>query len=787
MTFVAAAGRWAARHEYAAALLFFAAAACVYFWPLLIGHQMGQSHLLYSYYPWLADRPPGLDVAPRDGGIDAALVFHPLLTVAREQLHDGFLPVWNPYSYAGMTLFGDFQTALLYPITWLGLVLRPEDAWGWMAALKLLTAGAGGYAFSRALRIGRGGAVVAGLIYMLAAPLVVWLQWPLGTVFSLFPWLLLATHRLYREPGRRSVAAVALVVMLSIFAGHPETALLSSSAAGVYLIALALADRGLGAAAMSQARVLAQWVAAHALGAVAAAVVLIPFVEPYMDSITRAEHGEALAKSHLPIWGALVYALPNVFGDGKPDYVGPPLSYLIVAAYFGVAALLLAGVATARTWRHPVTIALAAMAAVALMVVFAIPPVSWITQNLPPYSTGNNARVFYVIALAGAVAAGAGFESLARRPLPLRQVALWSGGALAAVGIAVVLARLADRLPAPPDVERRALVRFGIVLVLGALCLVAVGRLRRTVALAIVLAVVAADLVYLQSWNAVLPADEAYPGTPGAVAFLEDQERPFRVSRFRSSGEVPEVFPPNTQALYGIDGIGGYDFPQSKRWADFSWFVLKEQGITRELTFLTPLAPVGPNLTGLRMMNTRYLVSEPGAKSPAPGVEPVYEGDDATVFRDSGALPRAYVVPATRALGDDATLAELVAGQLDPRREALVPPGAPEVDTGGAFRPARVEQVAPDHVRVHLSRGGDGWLVVANAYSGQWEADVDGHATELYPTNYAAMGLPVAGGDRVVDLRLDRTGLWLGAGVSVLGLAGIALLGRRRPGGVRLR
>jgi hypothetical protein len=768
---------FAERHEYLAATGFFVVVVCIWFWPLLIGHQMGESHILYSSWPWMADKPADLSVHARSGEGDSAVQLGPLLELARHQIRSGQLPLWNPHIYAGMPLFANLQSALLYPLTWIGLLLPVGYAWGLIAALKLVSAGLGAYVFARVLRIGRGGALVAGLVYMLSAPVLAWLQWPLGTVFSLFPWLLLATHRLYVQPGARRLAALALVIMLSVFAGHAETALLSSSAAAVYLVALMVVDRRFNL------RVALQWVGGHLLGAAVAAVVLVPFLAQYSHSITRQVHGD-LSGLHLPPSSALLYALPNVYGNGKPEYFGPLATYVTTAAYFGVAALLLAGVGLFRNRRQAPAIALAAMAVVAGCVAFGIPPVSLIMRHVPPYSSGNVVRVLYIVSLAGAVGAGAGFASLCRASLPWRQIAFWGGGLLALVLAFYLVDQLADRLPAPGSTKATALVKFGVFFVLGVGCLAAVGRLRPRLALPFVLVVLALDMAYLQNWNVILPSAQAYPPRPALADFLGGQREPFRVSSIRPGPFPPYVLPPDTNALYRIDSIQGYDYPELARWADFSWFVLGEHGVSREIILNTPV-PKGPALAGLRMMNTRYYLTVPGAPPPNPTFQAVYRGRDGSVYQDPDALPRTWIVPATRPLAYDQSLALLEHGGLDPRREALVPPGAPPPGPLRA-RPAigslRYERVSPDHVRIQLPPAASGWLVVADAYSPSWKASVDGHDAKLYPTNFAAMGLPVREGMHTIDLRYRRTGIWAGLGVSVAALLLMGFLARRREG-----
>jgi hypothetical protein len=189
------------------------------------------------------------------------------------------------------------------------------------------------------------------------------------------------------------------------------------------------------------------------------------------------------------------------------------------------------------------------------------------------------------------------------------------------------------------------------------------------------------------------------------------------------------------------------------------------------------------------MMNTRYYLTIPGAPAPNPQFQPVYRGKDGTVYQDPGVLPRTWLVQRTQRLGYQQSLALLARGGLDPRVEALVPPGAPALSGPPRARAAigalRYEQVSPDHVRIQLPPGAGGWLVVANAYSPSWSASVDGKSTKLYPTNFAAMGLPVREGMKTIDLRYKRTGVWAGLGISVAALLFMGFLAVRRRGAPR--
>jgi hypothetical protein len=164
----------------------------------------------------------------------------------------------------------------------------------------------------------------------------------------------------------------------------------------------------------------------------------------------------------------------------------------------------------------------------------------------------------------------------------------------------------------------------------------------------------------------------------------------------------------------------------------------------------------------------------------------VYSGRDASVFEDRSVLPRAFVAGATTPMSDGAALATLARGAPDPRTRAIVPRGAPAVSGARPFTPLRAERVGPDHWRMAIPPGTAGWLVLGNAYRDDWRARVDGRVVRIYPTDYAAMGLPLPRGARTVDVELDRSDLHTGAVVSLLsllatlGLATLAVLRSRR-------
>jgi hypothetical protein len=762
------------RHHVAAAGILLAV-LLVWFHPLLGGDQLTQAHALYVNVPWASEAPPGIADAARNGEGDSAVQHEPIAEVARTGVRDGHLPLLNPSVYAGAPLLGDMQSALAFPLQWLMLPLGVSKAWGWIAVLRLLIAGLGAYALARRLGAACGGALLAGLAYMLCAPNITWAQWPLGTEFALFPWLLLATDLVRERPGPGPIAGLGAAVGLSVLGGHPETILWSSVFAGLYLLVRVLAER------RALLAPLAAFAGGHVLGALAGGIALVTFLQAYADSITRSVH-DLFSRAHLPLSAGVTYLLPEAFGDGKPFYDGPYLTYQLAAGYVGILILLLAGVFAIRRARDPLTWALGAVAAFALMVVFAIPPISWIVRAVPPFKDGNNIRLLYAIALVFAVAAGLGLRGLLRRPLPVRRLALWAGAAFGVAALYVLIVWATGNLTASTSTEVRGLVSLVVAFALSVAVVWAAGRVRagRVVTAALLLAVL--ELAYLQDWNVFLPPDQAAPPQPASISFLRSRPPPFRLSGLWIGLGPPESLPANTAGYYGLESIQGYEFPFSERWSNLSFFVFGERGLTRELPTKTSPVPRGAALTALRMVNVRYYLAPPGSPSPSAALRRVYGGRDATVFADPGALPRAYVVPRAVPTTDAAALATVRRGALDPRRVALVPPGT-RAPPGGRYAAASARRLDAQRWRVTVPPGSAGWLVFAAAWSPLWEATVDGRSVDTHPTDYALVGLPVRAGGRTVELRYAATAALWGLIASIAGWLAIvvlAVVGRRQ-------
>ncbi|HMA34803.1 MAG TPA: hypothetical protein VKY74_10030, partial [Chloroflexia bacterium] len=143
----------------------------------------------------------------------------PWRLLVQRELAAGRFPLWNDGSAHGYPLFGNGQSAVLYPLNLLWVLLPVGAGAAWIAALKLWLAGLGMWGFlrRRGLHPAAGGLAAGG--WMFCGPLVVWLGWPHTNVLALLPWICWAVGRWCADGRRAALLALPGLMAVAIFGG----------------------------------------------------------------------------------------------------------------------------------------------------------------------------------------------------------------------------------------------------------------------------------------------------------------------------------------------------------------------------------------------------------------------------------------------------------------------------------------------------------------------------------------------------------------------------------------
>jgi hypothetical protein len=192
-----------------------------------------------------------------------------------------------------------------------------------------------------------------------------------------------------------------------------------------------------------------------------------------------------------------------------------------------------------------------------------------------------------------------------------------------------------------------------------------------------------------------------------------------------------------------------------------------------------------------RLLGVRYVITnKPYDWLGLPGFETltqrVQEGDW-RIYETADPLPRAFIVPNVTVIADDdAALARLASGEIDPAQTAVVS-AAVDCATGTSDPDSSAQIVAYDTntVAITTDSAQPGVLVLSDSYDPYWDVTIDGHAADLLRVDTALRGVCVPAGSHRVRMEYRPVLLFAGLAISavswaLLGIVGVVISLRRR-------
>jgi hypothetical protein len=269
-----------------------------------------------------------------------SLQFYPWREYAFDMLRSGHLPFWNPYNGAGAPLLANYQSALLYPPNWFGLVLPLAWSISVTAVLHLFVAGWGMWMFTGQLGLNELGRGISALSFALTGYLVA----RLGTYPTIFaatwiPWLMWAALKILTAARRRDIAWFSVFVALQLLAGHAQTTWYSMLLLGLFSAWWAITHR-------VKWQRLVMLILGISLGAGVAAAQLWPTVELLAQSQRSGgvDYATVMNFSYAPA-RMLNFLSPNIFGTPANGTYATEGAFFEDAVYIGFIPLISALVA----------------------------------------------------------------------------------------------------------------------------------------------------------------------------------------------------------------------------------------------------------------------------------------------------------------------------------------------------------------------------------------------------------------------------------------------------------
>jgi hypothetical protein len=795
-----------AAHEHRTAAALFAVLVFVYLHAVLIGgHVLLPTAGLYYDWPWSTIAPPDLAHYVNRELEDVSAAYYPWDVLARQLLHGGTFPAWNPHAMAGTPFFANFQLAWLSPFTLPLWILPLHWALGLVAAVKLWLAGFGTYLLARELRLGFWPAMLAGVSFALCAFNVVFLSYGvLVSVSAMLPWLLWLAERIVRRGRATDGLALSAVVAVVIASGHPGTELHVLAAMALYALMRALGSQGV--ARRDRVRRLGLIGAAAVLGTLLTAVALLPAQMAATDTagaLARSQGSGEFLGAHMSYDILRTALFPEWWGRPSEGFETGPALYHERTLYAGVIALVLATVAAVSPSDWKRKLPFATIGLIGAGVAVNAPLMHTVVNGLPLFDRVQNQRLLLWTQLAIAMLGAFGLQVLLEHPRRRRHAA----ALVLTIGLAVMVPLMSLHLEATerslafhylldrtgnittPGLVFASVAWWAICAGTAAVLLLATWwrpRLRPVLLAALVL-VAALDLLHFAGgFQPMPPAAKAIPPETAALRYLRRHVGDGRIAAYDNALWA------DFTTVYGLRDVRGYDQPQPSLRFFRLWRAGQPSQQPGEAFFVREAS-----LEAMRVMSVlgmRYLLFAPNVKpSRESGLKQVYRGADALIYRNRFAVPRAFV-PAriTHAGSEQAATESIVEAQFDPRTTVAV---LNDEQPAEGAPPARgeVHMVSDGNarVRMHASLTRGGLVVLDDAWAPGWRVTVDGRPARAIHPDVVLRGVAVPSGEHEIVWSFDVPGLRTGAVLSALALTAFALWGgwllrqrslaRRRP------
>ena len=746
----------------------------------------------------------------------------------------GSWPVWNPWVSFGQPLWANPNNQVLYPFTWLHLVMMPWTYYTCFVVAHFVFTALGVYALGLRLGLSRPGAAVAAAAWVASGPLLSLVDlWNHLAAAAWIPWMVLAAD-VALVSGRLTDALLwGATLAVPVVTGSPEMGLMAGLVQAAYALRYVhwrepagRANRrlvGIASAALLFAVALstAQWW--PALEVLRSSPRLSE-----MNSASRtfwSVHPLALAQSFLPVFPdrlPLSWEFRSEYFEGREAYLR--------SLYLGISSLglVLAGITgrRRRQWLFFLSIAvIATLLALGRHTRF----YGLALAVLPPLKMLRfPAKAMVLTAFAWAMLAGIGFDAWRSgergRSGRIAAASLLALGCVVAGGLALVARTRAEewgsallflggsprsftQVLAPTARQLAGAAALALAMAVAVIARGRHARSSRSLAGFAALLLVADLLLFHHRLN-LTAARELFTYRPRALDvvrphpyariyvydYFEDEKAvrylghrsPYLTATPQEDWPVPwleavalrtVLFPTvagswNLATAYETDALGLYAPPLG-----LLTNALREVEGTPLHTRLLRLGAV-EYVLALHHQGFEDLV--PVARLPTQFVESLL------VFRVPDPLPRTYAVgSARRADGLVAELRTLAEPSFDPAHEIVLPSG-PAASAVAAFSGrSRILEFRPDRVRLEAELSAPGFVVLVDTYDPGWRATVDGAPAEVLRADVALRAVAVPSGRHVVEYVYRPRSITGGLAVSGLALlAAVALAAaeaRRRP------
>lgn len=684
----------------------------------------------------------------------------------------GQLPLWNPYTQAGMPLLANLQSACLYPLNLLFFVMPFNFVWGGLIFLQPLLAGIFLYLYLRHFKLEKAACLLGALSFSFSGFFIAWLEW--GTILHAALWLplgLLAIEKIidrFKQRKKLSLGwgfGLVISLLASLLAGHLQTTF--------YLVLFSLIYLAwrLFSVKKQRLRLLGLFGLLYGFFILLTSIQWLSTLQLIKLSARGVDQADFSQPGWFLPWQHLVQFLaPDFFGNPTTLNYWGIWNYGEFVAYLGVIPLILAFYAIfGRRDKRVLFFSFAAF--LFLSLALSTPWAKWSYQlKIPLLSTSQPTRLLFLVDFCLAVLAAFGFNHLLSGfnrlkqnkkrlfwlllPFSVLYAGLWFlvlfGSRFWPETIGVINLAVS---------KRNLVLPTAIFVSLAALLLIynmltnyakkhrgAFGAVSKAGFIFAILALTVFDL-WRFGWKFTpfMKQRWLFPTTE-TIEFLQNDKEVFR---FMSTDR--RLFPPNFSLAYRLQTVDGYDPLFLLRYGEL--IAASERGeanINPPFGFNRIITPQNYQSPIIDLLNVKYVLSLKDESSPK--LKLVFQEGQTRVYQNQNYLPRAFMVYDYQVTGDkQEAIGRLMDEAVDLRKVVVLEEEPPGPDFIESDNEVKIKDYQENQVVIDVKTDKSGILVLTDAYYPGWQAMVDGQAAKIYRADYDFRAIIVPEGEHLVE------------------------------------
>lgn len=679
-----------------------------------------------------------------------------------QELKQGRLPLWNPYSFAGTPHVANYQSAAFFPLNILFfLPIKFIDAWSALVLLQPLMAGLFTYLLTRKLKISPWGSLISAASFMFCGFLVSWLGYAtLGYAILPLPLAMYSVLRYVEGQKLRWIILLSLTFPLSYFAGHFQTSLYFTFGIASFICYQAVISK-------EKKRYMAA-----GFFSIIGLFVAMPQILPSLELYSLSYRSGLFQKFEaIPLQYLTTLFSPDFFGNPvtRNDWFG---HYAEWNGFAGVTALSFA-VFTVLFYRNRKTMYFILLAILSLLFAFDTPILNLLVAlKLPVISTSAASRIIVLFSFSIAVLSGFGLDAVIKSGSKKKQIVTWSFTILA-LFISLFLAGFLTI----HESDKTLIARKNSILPLLTLLILigsVVSRLflkNKKASSLIVLVLVFVCFFemhrFASKWQNFDPKKLAYIDVP--VANFYNAQNHYDRAIGMSGGE--------DAVYYQMPILSGYDPLYKAEYGEFMQYVGAGKILQPERSVVN--IPLKGKYThqALDFLGVHYVVHKfsdgnfpwafPFADYPLPQFTKIYDDSHYLVFRNNNAFERAFVVSDIEKLAHQQIPEAMFDADL--KTKAFIEESVPSLDRK-ASGSAKIERYLPTNVMIKANTTGKLFLILTDNFYPGWKVKVNGEVEKLYKTNYSFRGVVVPKGESKIEFYYQPMSFMIGIYMALVGL-----------------